>query len=75
MKQNKISGILLTILLTVVTAVFIGAFTWLYVSIPFWPLQLCFVLLGMGLLGVLIYVCIRRIREIKKEDPDDISKY
>jgi type III secretory pathway component EscR len=26
-------------------------------------------------IGFMIYVCFLRIREIKEEDPDDISKY
>lgn len=32
-------------------------------------------LLGIGLVAALIYTCVVRMKEIKEEDKDDLSKY
>lgn len=62
-------------MITAITAVFLGFCVYAYVRIPVLSVQIFAVGIGILMTGILVYVCFRRIQEIKKEDPDDLSKY
>ena len=70
-KVKMIAPIIITIVMLlyfILYFVFISSL--LYV---FW--RLVFLVIPLVLGGVMIYVCIERINEIKKGEEDDISKY
>jgi hypothetical protein len=71
-------------IITLIITILIGGFMCLYgLAVLFglistkvnYGIVLIVFLLGIGLVAALIYTCIERVKEIKEEDKDDISKY
>lgn len=75
MEQRIFNGIVITILIAVIIIFCIGLYISIYLFVPIVLLKILAVLLGTAAAGCLVYVCIRRIQEIREENPDDISKY
>lgn len=71
-------------IITLIITILIGGFMCLYgLAVLFglisakanYGIVLVIFLLGIGLIAALIYTCVERMKEIKEEDKDDISKY
>ena len=70
-KKKMIAPIIVTIIMTLYYVVYFGFLISLLDEI--WKYALGIIPLVFS--GVMVYVCIERIREIKKGEEDDISKY
>ncbi len=70
--KKMIAPILVTVFLIIYCGLYYGFFIYL---IPIVFLKILFGVIPVLLLGVLIYVCIERIKEIKGGEEDDLSKY
>lgn len=71
-------------IITLIITIFIGGFMCIYgLAVLFglistkvnYGIVLVVFLVGIGLIVALIYTCIERMKEIKEEDKDDLSKY
>lgn len=71
-KKKIIAPIVVTIL---VVLYFIFYFTVLITIIPGIAVKLLFGIIPLAFAGVLIYVCVQRIKEIRSGEEDDLSKY
>ena len=70
-KKKMIAPVLVTIFMMVYYIVYFGFLITLVSGV--W--KYAFGIIPLGFLGVLIYVCVERIKEIKKGEEDDLSKY
>ena len=70
-KRKYIAPILITILLLLYLSVYFGVL--IAVVSGFWKFVLLFFPLAFA--GVLIYVCVDRIKEIRSGEEDDLGKY
>ncbi len=72
MKKGKIvAPIIITVIMIIYFAVYFGVLIWLVPG--FWKIALG--ILPLAFAAAMIYTCIDRIKEIRSEDNDDISKY
>ena len=72
MKKGKIvAPIVITVIMIIYFAVYFGVLIWLVPGI--WKIVLG--ILPLAFAAAMIYTCIDRIKEIRSEDNDDISKY
>ena len=70
-KKKMIAPIVITVLVILYFIIYFGFLIFLLNGI--WRFLLGIIPLAFS--GVMIYVCIEKIREIKKGEKDDISKY
>lgn len=65
------------IVITAIIVVYYFIFAWLCVTLDFIPLFVKILggVIPLFIAGLLIYVLIDRIKEIKNKDDDDLSKY
>ena len=70
-KKKMIAPIIVTIIMTLYYVVYFGFLISLLEEI--W--KYAWGIIPLVFSGVMVYVCIERIREIKKGEEDDISKY
>lgn len=69
------------ILITILTVIYLGAYAYLLIFIvgrEAGPGGILFAVIGLAVLGVLIammFTLRQRLKEIDKEDKDDLSKY
>ena len=70
-KSKMVAPILVTIIFAIYFLLYFGVL--IYILDGFWKYALG--VIPLGFLAVLIYVCVERIREIKKGEQDDLSKY
>ncbi len=70
-KSKMVAPILVTIIIAIYFLLYFGVL--IYILDGFWKYALG--VIPLGFLAVLIYVCAERIREIKKGEQDDLSKY
>ena len=72
MKKTKmIAPIVITVIMIIYFAVYFGVLIWLVPGL--WKIVLG--ILPLAFAAAMIYTCIDRIKEIRSEDNDDISKY
>ena len=72
MKKGKIvAPIIITVIMIIYFAVYFGVLIWLVPGL--WKIVLG--ILPLAFAAAMIYTCIDRIKEIRSEDNDDISKY
>lgn len=72
MKKGKIvAPIVITVIMIIYFAVYFGVLIWLVPGL--WKIVLG--ILPLAFAAAMIYTCIDRIKEIRSEDNDDISKY
>ena len=69
--KGYIAPIIVTVLLILYFVVYFG---FLISLIPGW-FKWLFVVFPIAFAGVIIYVCIERIKEIRSGEEDDLSKY
>ena len=74
MKSHK-GKFLAPILVTIIFAIYFLLYFGILFNLlnGFW--KYAFGIIPLAFLGVLIYVCVERIKEIKKGEEDDLSKY
>lgn len=70
--KKMIAPIIITIFFI---AYFIFYFAVIITMFPSIAMKLLFGMIPLALAGVLIYVCIQRINEIRSEEEDDLSQY
>ncbi len=75
MNNKKRRSVIITLVISVIVALVIILYAALFAFIPFLPFRIIAGVAGAGFTGCMIYICIRRIQEIKGEDTDDIGKY
>lgn len=72
MKKGKIvAPIVITVIMIIYFAVYFGVLIWLVPGL--WKIVLG--ILPLAFAAAMIYTCIDRIKEIRSEDDNDISKY
>ena len=73
-RKGKIAPICVTILLS---AYYIAALIFIFLMKTVFPLivRLCFVIFNSALVVLLIFVLIRRMREIDSGEEDDLDRY
>lgn len=70
------SKIVVTIVITVIFSLYyILYFVVLLAALPGIISKLLFGLIPLGLMGIMIFVCVQRINEIRSGEEDDLSKY
>ena len=74
MKNHK-KKMLAPILVTVLMMLYYAAYFGFLISLVEGIWQYLLGIIPLVFMGVLIYVCIERIKEIKKGEEDDLSKY
>jgi len=72
--SKMIAPIVVTVLLALWLLVYAGAVLLAAENFPF-LLRPILLLIALALLGVLVYVLIERIREIKSGEEDDLDRY
>ena len=73
MKKAYVAPVVVSILLLLLMGVY--AVIWIYVPLPFLWLKIGLVVAQVGMAGVLVYVLIERIKEIRSGEEDDLSQY
>ena len=74
MKNHK-KKMLAPILVTVLMMLYYAAYFGFLISLVEGIWQYLLGIIPLVFMGVLIYVCLERIKEIKKGEEDDLSKY
>lgn len=72
-KKGYAAPIIVSVLLLLFQALY--ALLWIYMPIPYTLLKIALALVQIGFSGVLIYVLIERIKEIRSGEEDDLSQY
>ena len=70
-KKKMVAPIVVAVIMVVYCVLYFGLLMWLLNGI--WRYALGIVPLAFS--GVMIYVCVQRIREIRKGEEDDIGQY
>ena len=70
-KKKMIAPIVVTVIITAYYVLYFSFLLSLFDGFWKWALGI----IPLALIGVMIYVCIERIQEIRKGEEDDISKY
>lgn len=75
MKKEKHKGYIAPIVITVILLLyFIIYFGFLIAILPgVW--KYAFLIFPIAFIGILIYVCVERIKEVRSGEEDDLSKY
>jgi len=73
----KYLSVIITVIILALVFSFMGFFHyWVFLNSPLHPIFKLFILIFVvGLIIALFYVAVERIKEIKKEKDDDLSKY
>ena len=75
MKNGKRDGEYAPIIITVLVLIYFAVYFGLLINLldGFWKYALAIIPLVFS--GVMIYVCIERVKEIRSNEEDDLSKY
>lgn len=77
MKKSHFKKLIAPIVISAITLFYLIGYLFLFIFIPEMPflIKLLFGLPAIGLIGVVIFVFIERLEEIRSGEEDDISKY
>ena len=75
MKKEKRKGYIAPIVITVIFLVYIAIYFGVLISLLPSVWKYILLIVPVILAGVLIFVCIERIKEIRSGEEDDLSKY
>ncbi len=77
MKKSHLKKLIAPIVISAITLIYLIGYLFLFVFTPGMPflIKLLFGLPAIGLIGVVIFVFIERLEEIRSGEEDDISKY
>lgn len=75
MKKNKRKGYLAPILITILLLIYFALYFGVLISVLPGVWKYILLVVPIGLAGVMIYVCIERIQEIRSGEEDDLSQY
>lgn len=75
MKKGKRKGYVAPIVITVILLLYIAVYFGVLIALlpGFWKYVL--LIIPIAIAGVLIYVCIERMKEIRSGEEDDLSQY
>ncbi len=75
MKKSKRKGYVAPVVITVLFLLYLALYFGVLISLLPGVLGFIFLIVPVAIAGVLIYVCVERIKEIRSGVEDDLSKY